>query len=453
MSTGLFFIGGMLGRIASPIVQDWFKYKTNLGREIAQREKEEKVRAAQLDLENKLKINAQTHRDKLVELEKQYQDARKRAEEQMYISREDWQQKLFWEKCFPLRNPYELPLGYEPRFDESKERIEGCRLKTVMLPNNRNIVPLRVITALKDSAHSTSTSLNNELSMFIVNYFEANGVHAVISDIGSWKEDAPINDASINFLYTGAKGQPTLVIVPFYTNNGSTIRIKVWSWGLGEDLIYPKGYDFAWLDLEAIKRQAIYTEIKKFAALLDKTGITLPPEAKKLDIAIRKLQIIENQKEKVSTEEFNQLLSLVDFPDEVKLNVDKTVNNIVASVFACLVGMQADNHHLSAFGTLPQLPLVIDSLSPIPFMYDAITSFYSSIINGARIEGIISDEDAINSQLLLCEAIERKSPGHPCIQELINNVRVLNNDTYGKLHVDTVARLRSFTQTQKKLQQ
>lgn len=147
------------------------------------------------------------------------------------------------------------------------------------------------------------------------------------------------------------------------------------------------------------------------------------------------------------------MLSLVDFPDEVKLNVDKTVNNIVVSVFACLVGMQADNHHLSAFGTLPQLPLVIDSLSPIPFMYDAITSFYSSIINGARIEGIISDEDAINSQFLLCEAIERKSPGHPCIQELINNVRVLNNDTSGKLHIDTVARLRSFTQTQKKLQQ
>jgi len=445
-----FFIGGMLGRIAGPIAQDWFKYKTKLGREIARREQDDKAKMSQLDLENKLKLSAQDHREKLAELDKQYVDGRRRAEEQMYISREDWQQKLFWEKCFPLRNPYELPLGYEPVFEESSNRIKGCRLKTVSLPNNRQIVPLRVITALKDNAHPSASTINGELSMFIVNYFEANGIHAVISDIGSWKEDAPINDASINFLYTGAKGQPTVVIVPFYTNNGTMIRFKVWSWALGEELVYPQGFDFGWLDLDAIKRQAIYSEIRKYKELLEKTGINLPPEAKKLDIAIKKLNLIEKYKDNVSPDEFNRLLSLVDFPDEIKLNVEKSVNTVTSSVFACLVGMQADNHHLKAFGTLPELPYILKELAPIPFMYDAISSFYSSVINAARIEGIISQSDAIEVELALCESISERTPNHPCLTDLVNEIRLLNMDNEIN-HREFTNRLRSLTQNNYKL--
>lgn len=445
-----FFIGGMLGRIAGPIAQDWFKYNTKMGRDISKREEEDKIRMSQLDLENKLRLSAQNHKEKLAELDKQYHDGRRRAEEQMYISREDWQQKLFWEKCFPLRNPYELPLGYEPIFDESSRRIKGCRLKTVVLPNNKQIVPLRVITALKDNVHPTAATICGELSMFIVNHFEANGVHAVISDIGSWREDAPINDASINFLYTGAKGQPTIVIVPFYTNNGSMIRIKVWSWGLGEELVYPKGFDFAWLDLEAIKRQVVYEELKKFRGLLEKTGIELPQELRKLDLAIKKISILEKCKENISNDEFNRLLTILDSPDEIKLNVDKSVNSIVSSVFSCLVGMQADNHHLNAFGTLPELPNVLDSLSPLPFMYDAISAFYTSIINAARIEGIISHNDAIEVELTLCEAISKKSPNHQCIAEIVDNVRMLNMDNQID-HQKYVKRLRDLSAANTKL--
>lgn len=445
-----FFIGGMLGRIAGPIAQDWFKYKTKLGREIAKREQDDKAKMSQLELENKLRLSAHDHKEKLAELEKQYQDGRKRAEEQMFISRQDWQQKLFWEKCFPLRNPYELPLGYEPVFDESAERIKGCRLKTITLPNKKQIVPLRVITALKDGAHPSASTINGELSMFIVNYFEANGIHAVISDIGSWKDEAPINDASINFLYTGAKGQPTIVIVPFFTNNGTTIRLKVWSWGLGEELIYPQGFDFGWLDLDAIKRQAIYIEIKKYKELLGKTGITLPAESKKLDLAIKKIALLDKRKDSVSSEEFNRLLSLVDFPDEIKVNVEKSLNKITSSVFACLVGMQADNHHLKAFGTLPELPYILKELAPVPFMYDAITSFYSSIINAARIEGIISLSDAIEVELALCESISTQSPNHPSLNDVINEIRLLNMDNETN-HREYTNRLRSLTQTNYRL--
>lgn len=445
-----FFIGGMLGRIAGPIAQDWFKYKTKLGRELAQRDEEDKIRSSQRDLDNKLKLSKQNHVDKLAELDKQYVDGRKKAEEQMYLSREDWQQKLFWEKCFPLRNPYELPLGYEPVFDETSKRIKGCRLKTVLLPNKRQIVPLRVIVALKDGASQSAATINGELSMFVVNHFSANEAHAIISDIGSWREDAPINDASINYLYTGAKGQPTVVIVPYYINNGSTIRMKVWSWGLGEDLIYPQGYDFGWLDLNAIKRQIAFSEIKKYRELLSKTGLNLPPDAKRLDVAIKKLTLFEKNKEVLSEEDFNRLLELVELPDEIKLSVDKKINGIVTSVFSCLVGMQADNHHLKGFGTLPKLPYILDTLCELPFMYEAINSYYSSILNEALIEGIITRDKVIEVQLALGEAISRKSPNHPSLKEITDNIRLLNADNETN-HQEYVRRLRSLTQINNKL--
>lgn len=449
MSAG-FFIGGMLGRIAGPIAQDWFKYKTNLGRQLAQREEEDKIRSSQRDLENKVKLSRQNHKDKLAELDKQYVDGRKKAEEQMYLSREDWQNKLFWEKCFPLRNPYELPLGYEPVFDETSERIKGCRLKTVMLPNKRQIVPLRVIVALKDGSNQSASTINGELSMFIVNHYSANEAHAVISDIGSWKDDAPINDASINYLYTGAKGQPTVVIVPYFINNGSTIRMKVWSWGLGEDLIYPQGYDFGWLDLNALKRQVAFSEIKKYRELLSQTGLSLPPEAKRLDTAIKKFTMFEKHQESISEEDFNRLLELVELPEEIKMSVDSKINGIITSVFSCLVGMQADNHHLKAFGTLPKLPYILDSLCELPFMYEAINSYYSSILNEALIEGIIKRENVIEVQLALGEAISRRSPNHLCLKELTDNVRLLNAENEVN-HTEYVKRLRLLTQPNSKL--
>ena len=167
MSTAVFLLGGMLGRIAGPIAQDWFRYKTKLGREIALREEDAKKKMSLFELDNKLKLSAQSHKEKMTELEKQYIDGRKRAEEQMYIAREDWQQKLFWEKCFPLRNPYELPLGYEPVFDENRRRIEGrCKLSTVALPNKKDIVPLHnLLLALKAVQQK-----KERLELFLVKY-------------------------------------------------------------------------------------------------------------------------------------------------------------------------------------------------------------------------------------------------------------------------------------------
>lgn len=426
MSTAVFLLGGMLGRIAGPIAQDWFRYKTKLGREIALREEDAKKKMSLFELDNKLKLSAQGHKEKIAELEKQYIDSRKRAEEQMYIAREDWQQKLFWEKCFPLRNPYELPLGYEPVFDENRRRIEGrCKLSIVALPNNRDIVPLRIITALKDNTHSSAMSINGDLSMFLVNNFAANGIHAVVSDIGSWREDAPINDASINYLFKGAKGQPTMVIMPVFTNNGSTVRLKVWSWGLGEELNYPVGFDFGWFNIDAIKRQVLYTEIKSFKEVLDKTELTLPPEAKKLSTDIKKLAIFEKVEHSVSEEEFDNLLVLLDLPEEIKSQVERKTNEIISSIFSCLAAMHADSYHLSQYGTLPILPSILNEIKGVKIMFPFVRDYYMALSNAKLIEGVITPEQAIQIGFTLGEQAQILECTENEIKPIVENLDFL----------------------------
>lgn len=451
MSTAGFLLGGMLGRIAGPIAQDWFRYKTKIGRDIASREEEAKKKMSQYEFENKLKLSEHEHKEKLAQLDKQYIDSRKRAEEQMYIAREDWQQKLFWEKCFPLRNPYELPLGYEPIFEESTKRIKGCRMATISLPNNKNIVPLRVITALKDNTHPSAVSINGDLSMFLVNNFAANGIHAVVSDIGSWRDDAPINDASINYLFKGAKGQPTMVIMPVYTNNGATVRIKVWSWGLGEELNYPVGFDFGWFNLDAIKRQVLYSEVKAFRSILEKTELTLPPDSKKLNTSIKKASMFEKVETAISEDEFDNLLSLLELPEEIQSNVERKTNEITSSIFSCLAAMHADSYHLSQYGTLPLLPYKLHEMKGVKFMLPFIRDYYLAMLNAKTIEGVITATDAANLELQIIKEMQLLDCNPTMYEDVISNVRLLNGSIEGSAHSAIVDELRTLKNNPYKL--
>lgn len=441
MSTAGFFLGGMLGRVAGPIAQDWFRYKTKLGREIASREEDAKRKMSLFELDNKKELSKIDHEKKMVQLEKQFVDSRRKAEEQMYISRQEWQHKLFWEKCFPLRNPYEMPLGYKPLFKEGTDRLEKCLLSTVSVANNREIVPLRIITAVKESGGTTAT-FNAELSMFVVNYFEANGIHAVVSDIGSWKDDAPINDASINYLFQGAKGQPTLVIMPLYTNSGNIVRLKVWSWGLGENLPYPKGFDYGWYDINAIRRKVLYSEIKEFARVIQDSKMIMPSTFDRE--VVRKLSIITPNEDNFSEEDFDRLLTVLDIPKEIKDNVEKKANEIISTLFACLAGMCTDSYHLKNYGTLPLLPYLIGNLPGIEIMLPYIRDFYRSLIYSQIKDGVISISDAADVEMVLATEIRKINPSLDLFEDLISDVRKLNFSIDGEHHLQLVNSLRDF---------
>ncbi|MBR3487957.1 MAG: hypothetical protein IKH33_01430 [Bacteroidales bacterium] len=438
MSTAGFFLGGMLGRIAGPIAQDWFRYETKLGRKIAFREEEAKKRMALFELDNKKELSQIDHEKKMAQLEKQSVDARKRAEEQMLLSRQDWQQKIFWEKCFPLRNPYEMPLGYKPLFKEGSDRIV---LNTVSIANNKEIVPLRVITAVKETSSGAAT-FNAELSMFIVNHFAANGIHAVISDIGSWRDDAPINDASINYLFQGAKGQPTLVIMPLYTNGGNTVRLKVWSWGLGEDLPYPKGFDYGWYNIKAIQRKVLYSEIKEFARVIRESKMIMPSTFER-DV-VKKLDILTQSEQTLSNDDFDRLLTVLDVPTEINDAVERQTNEIISTIFSCLTGMCADGYHLTQYGTLPLLPHLMNTLPGVSIMLPYIRDYYRALIYSQIKEGVISIADAANVEMLLAKEIKRIVDNSDLYEDLVSDVRKLNFSIEGDVHRALVNDIREF---------
>lgn len=442
-SSGGFFIGGMLGRIFGPVINDYIEFETPLGRKLSNKKFEKERRSKKTEFDDKVKLTNIDHQHKLETLQIQFEQNRKKAEEQMILSISEWQQKVFWEKCFPLRNPFEMPLGVDLLFQESKDRLEGnrqitqCKIQTLALPDNKRIVPLRVITALKDTTNPHASTINGNLSMFLVQYYSANGEHAVRSDIGAWKDDAPINDASINYLFRGQRGLPTLIIEPTYTNESSIVRMKLWSWGLGEELSYPIGFDFGWFNLEVIHRQLLLEEIKSFDKTLNKINVSRPTPYVEFERGLSIVKMIEDG-DNLSDDEHEHLLSLLPKKQpELASIVQRKVNDVISTVYACATAMYADSYHLSNYGTLPLLPYILPQMPGAIMLVSQIQKYYLTLMKVSLFQGTISYEDAIEFEMDMYENLKRINPNSEGLKDLIKQIRTHIFDIEDKKLCDT----------------
>ena len=239
------------------------------------------------------------------------------------------------------------------------------------------------------------------------------------------REDAPINDASVNYLFKGAKGQPTLVIMPVFTNGGTTVRLKVWYWGLGENLNYPVGIDCGLYYLDIIRRNVLCSVIKDFKGILEKTELTLPPDAKKLSVDIQKLSKFEKFETFISHDDYDKLLSLLELPEEIQTYVDRKTNEIVSSFFVCLAGMYADAYHLDNYGTLPLLPSILDNIKDLELVFPYVRDFYMSLANSKLIEGILTPEDALKIEFTLGEQAQLNGLSKKEIEPIVENLEFL----------------------------
>lgn len=433
----------MLGRILGPIVNDFIEFETPWGKNIAQKkyEKERKSKLAEFD--DKVKLTNLDHQHKLEALQIQFEQNRKKAEEQMLLSFSEWQQKVFWEKCFPLRNPFEMPFGVDLKFQESKDRLEGnkrieqCKIQTITLPNNKKIVPLRVITALKDTTSPHAATINGDLSTFLAQYYSANNEHAVMSDIGAWKDDAPINDASINYLFRGQRGLPTLIIAPSYTNGGSIVRMKLWSWGLGEDLTYPIGFDFGWFNIDAIYHQVLLEEIKSFDNTLRKINVSRPTPYKDFENSLSIIKMIETG-DNLSDNERDQLLSLLQrTPPELSSIVQRKTNEVISTIYSCATAMYSDGYHLSNYGTLPLLPYVLLQLSGAKILLPQIQQYYLTLLKVSLLQGTISYEEAIGIEIDMYENFKHIDSASENLKYLTKQIRSHLFDIKNKSLCDT----------------
>ncbi len=438
-------LGGMLGRVAGPIAQDFFENETNMGKRIAKRKEEKEIEKENRAYLNRIKVAEQEHQLRLSELREQVRERREDAEAQFFMAHSEAKMKTYLQDCWPLRNPFDAPLAIEPIYNEASKRLQGCRLKTILTKNSQEIVPLRFISAHLDTSHPIASTINSELSIFLVEHYKTNGEHGVISEIGAWKNSIPVNDASITYLFQGMQGQPVMVLVPEYINNGATVRFKIWSWGLGEKLTYPVGFDFGSLNLEALYNRVVASESTKMCATLKK--VKREPTSDNLLHNDQILKILNNEEEKLTDEEKEQLLTLLSTPVEINNAVRQKYAFTVSNIFKALVGMYADGYHLFEYGTVPKLPSILPVLGDLSFMYNDICAFYSSIINAALLRGILSISNAIDLELRLCESIKSISNRYNIPEYLLDNIRLLNieNDEF---HKETVKRLRNISNPQ-----
>lgn len=435
--TGFFLLGSMLGRILGPIVNDYIEFETPWGRSIAQKkyERDQRVRQAEfdskvklteIDYQNRLKLAGLDHKRKLEVLQIQYEQNCKRAKEQMRLSFSEWQQKLFWDKCFPLRNPFEMPLGVNFRPDEKTGGNNDFPyiIQTVTLPDNRRIVPLRVITAFKDSTSPHASTISGNLSLFLVQNFSANGEHAVVSDIGAWKEEMPINDASVNYLFMGQRGLPTLILVPTYTNGGSIIRMKLWSWGFGEELAYPKGFDFGWFNIEMIRQQVLLDEIKSFDKTLRKLNVRRPTQYNDFETGLAIVKLIDNIEGETDIEREHLLSLLERIPAQLSSIVQRKTNDVISTIFSCATAMYIDGYHLSNYGTLPLLPRILPQMPGVKMILSQVQQYYLGLLKVALLKGIIGLEEVLTVELDMYETFTQIGVNSDELSSLSEQIKV-----------------------------
>lgn len=348
---------GMVIRLLSPVVKEGWKKMTNA------EAKAEKKRLEDRNADYKVKLELQrlSHEQRLIE-----------ARESHKLSLEKWKEQTCYERCWPLRNPFEMQIC-EPISDDASYF------------ENNLVVPCRIISALKDKDHPYARTINGNLSSFIVNYYPTNSVHAVVSEIGAWKDDVPSNDASINYLYAGLKKQPVMVLSPTLINDGKTFIFKVWSWGLGEELNYPAGFEFGRLELEPLYKKAVYEETLKMIDLAKEMGLATKLFSKKL---LHNISIIkEVQAKGVTGKAKEKMLSFLDGAPEINDVVKAKVEKNISGIFCCIAGMYADAYHLLEYKTLPKLPNLLSKIPGVEYMLPSLKDFYFNLLNSlAKIE-------------------------------------------------------------------
>lgn len=325
-----------------------------------QKEIEKKKEEATISYESKSKIQLIDHQFRLTEARTQFE-----------MRMDEWKQKTFYSNCWPLREPFDMHFALNTPF-------EGCSI------GGKEVIPCRIITSLKDKDHPIARNINGNLSSFLLTHYNSVSTHPVISDIGSWREDAPSNDASVNYLFSGLQGQPVLVITPEFINDGQTIILKIWSWGLGEKVNLPVGVEFGRINIKPLYLNALYEESKKSMELVQELGIKSEGfYSEKLNNNIKIIKMLDklDNQDKDKNNIIQQLYSQLAETGEIRDAVKEKISEQISGIFSCCAGMYADAYHLVEYGTVPKLPLLVERIPGADMIRRSIGDFYISLLS------------------------------------------------------------------------
>ena len=303
------------------------------------------------------RIRAEERAAKIALQDRAHVDKKELLELQMILARDERNRQIFYEKCFPLVNPYELIVQNSMTMgDDGKIRLRTARV------NGKEIVPCRIISSLQDDDQMYASAINVTLSSFMATFFPANSERAVVSDIGAWKKGIPADDTYINHLYTCLRQQPTMVITP--TTLGDMFVIKMWSWGLDPSLEYPVGLEFGRINIADVHEQTVYEETRKLMRLAERARAGGYDMTRSFSEPLRSnIGYIMLMHEKgVGTDLARVFLHQLTMAPEIAGVVRKRNGEKIASAFCCMAGMYADTYHLLEHRTTPLLPSLLPML-------------------------------------------------------------------------------------------
>lgn len=242
--------------------------------------------------------------------------------------------------------------------------------------------------------------------------------------------------------------------MPTFTDSGSIVKLKLWYWGLGEELVYPNSWNIGWFDVDTIRRQAQISQLREFYAILEKVGIEYPNENLKKNYAIAK--VIEKKGADLSQQEIDYLYSVLIGQikeEEILKRAKQKTNETISSIISCTTAMYGDAYHLSNHGIKPLLPYILPQMSLPKEFLPVIRDYYITLVNTALMEGILTKEEAIEIEFDLAEGILLNNSDGEITKSICDDVRLLNENTSGELHKNTVQRLRKFNNNNKLLPQ
>lgn len=139
--------------------------------------------------------------------------------------------------------------------------------------------------------------------------------------------------------------------------------------------------------------------------------------------------------------------------EEILKRAKQKTNETISSIISCTTAMYGDAYHLSNHGIKPLLPYILPQMSLPKEFLPVIRDYYITLVNTALMEGILTKEEAIEIEFDLAEGILLNNSDGEITKSICDDVRLLNENTSGELHKNTVQRLRKFNNNNKLLPQ
>lgn len=283
----------------------------------------------QIELDNQIDIQKFCHNQRMAEAQTQF-------DRQLQM----WQIGKFNDTMWPLLTPFDHP-----------------SLRPQQIPGQRT--PLNVFLATTAPHTPFAEMIQPDLKIRMTTFMQTAYCndpleqHPCICRIGDWKpgfQDA----ASINALWYGMQGIPTIVINPMQAEFGEKLDLTVSMWGLGEKGNSPKMQNVLTGNFASaigrIKRE-------KSKEWVDRgLPVSSPEMIHNKNLLDQEKQMTENGKQKY----LSYLLVQYRLPKEIQNDVITTFSSEYNHIISCITGMYADIYHLIEYGAQPYMPTAIN---------------------------------------------------------------------------------------------